>query len=161
MQHTTFTLFQLWYIVILFEHRYIIHPLCEYCLIIHHFGAGLSGATVPLLPYATPTGPSPCRSVSIEDCYELIHLMDTGRSQTLLRVPEWKSCPLKVFQCNPLIIEAVEFLLACQIRRHSGVKYGRRENPVPAAHALAAVMVCSTRYQSGDQSWYCTEPCIL
>ena len=74
----------------------------------------------------------------VDDFCKLVCLMDMGRSQNLLCVPESESCPLKntgKFRYNPLSIKAVipYVLLACQNHCHSGVAYGRRKKLVATA----------------------------
>ena len=101
-----------------------------------------------------------CADFPVYDICKLIHLMDTGRSQNFLRVPETESCTLKntgIFRYNPLSIKAVipYILLACQIHCHYIVAYGRCEKLVATTSRSCWRHSIAKRHHSGDWFLYC------
>ena len=102
----------------------------------------------------------------VDDFCKLVCLMDTGRNQNLLCVPESESFSLKIRAYFDTIHYAWNLL--------SHISYWRvKSTAIPVSHmaavrswllgphARADVIVCAKHHQPGDRSLSCTVPWIL
>ena len=115
-----------------------------------------SRATVPLLRYAPLTWQSggECQ-LSLWIFCKLVRLMDTGRNQNLLCVPESESCPLKYGHISMQSVKHKRSYWRVKTTATPVLHMAAVRSRLLRPHARADVIVCAKHHQSGDRSLYC------